>query len=80
MQVAKMMAKIMSMVNTAHGITHPLFMTVFDMTWSENRQWCPPWRGPGSNWMVPVKELVEYFDFVQQVMGGAINEVCKACD
>lgn len=80
MQIAKMMAKIMAMVNTAHGITHPLFLAIFPMTWSENRQWSPGWGEAPAAWMECVKELVEYFDFVQKVFGGAINEVCKCCD
>ena len=81
------MAKIMSMIETAHGITHPLFLAIFKMTWNENKQWVPEFIkaivGDGScipKWMEPCKELVEYFDFVQEVMGGAINEVCKCCE
>ena len=79
-QVAKMMAKIMSMVNTAHGITHPLFLAIFPMVWSENKQWAPGWGETCAKFLEPVKELVEFFDFVQKVMGGAINEVCKCCE
>ena len=79
-QIAKMMAKIVSMIQTAHGITHPLFLAIFKMTWSENKQWAPGWGECQAKWMECCKELVEYFDFVQKVMGGAINEVCKCCE
>ena len=75
-----MMAKIMSAINTAHGITHPLFLAIFQMTWEQNQQWRPDFAPAPSPWMKPVKELVEYFDFIQKIMGGAIGEVCKTCD
>ena len=63
-QIANMMAKIVSYIETAHGITHPLFLAIFKMTWSENKQWSPGWGECQAKWMEPVKELVEYFDFV----------------
>ena len=75
-----MMAKIMTKVNTAHGITHPMFLAIFKMTWSENKQWKPNWGETCAKFLEPVKELIEYFDFVQKVMGGAINMICKCCD
>ena len=37
MYIARLMAKIMFMIETAHGITHPIFLTIFKMTWSENK-------------------------------------------
>lgn len=46
------------------------------MTWSENRQWKPGFGEAEAIWMKPLKELVEYFDFVQKIMGGAIAEIC----
>lgn len=79
-QIAKMMSKIVKMIKKAHVITHPLFLAIFDMTWSENRQWMPGFGEKGKKWMEPVKELVEHFDFIQKIMGGAINEVFKAGD
>ena len=80
MQIAKMMAPIMAKINMAHGITHPLFLAVFQMTWSENRQWKPGFGEVEAIWMKPLKELVEYFDFVQKVFGGAIAEICQGCE
>jgi hypothetical protein len=44
-KVAKMMAPIMGYVNTAHSITHPLFESIFMMTWTENGQWQPEFGG-----------------------------------
>lgn len=79
-QIAKMMSKIVSAIETAHGISHPLFLAIFKMTWSENKQWSPGWGEAQCCWMECCKELVEYFDFVQKVFGGAINEVCKCCE
>lgn len=84
-QVAKMMAKIVKYIQTAHGITHPMFMAIFKMTWSENQQWVPGFSGLGdgsaiAKFLQPLKEIPEYFDFIQKVMGGAIAEICKDCD
>lgn len=36
-KISMMMKKIVSAIMTAHGITHPLFMTIFEMTWGENK-------------------------------------------
>lgn len=58
------MAPIMGYVNTAHSITHPLFESIFMMTWSENGQWQPDFGGAASEWMKCAKELVEFFDFI----------------
>ena len=41
MAVARIMTKVMSVVNTVHPYSHPLFLSVLFMTWSENRQWIP---------------------------------------
>lgn len=84
-QVAKMMSKIVSYIQTAHGITHPMFMAIFQMTWSENQQWVPEFSGLGdgstiSKFLQPLKEIPEYFDFIQKLMGGAIADICKNCD
>lgn len=81
MQIAKMMAKVVSMIKTAHGYTHPMFLAIFKMSWHENKQWIPDFivdKVGKLGQKIPklmecVKELVEYFDFVQKVMGGAIN-------
>ena len=78
--IAKMMAKIVSAIQAAHGITHPMFLSIFQMTWTENGQWKPGWGEVCSKWMKPLKEIPEYFDFIQKVMGGAINQVCGAMD
>ena len=80
MKIAKLMSKIVSAIKTAHGITHPLFEAIFMMTWSENRQWKPNFGGVCSEWMKCLKEIPEYFDFIQKVMGGAIADIMKGCD
>ena len=36
MKIAQMMSKIVGAINTAHGITHPMFLSIFQMTWTEN--------------------------------------------
>jgi len=94
-----LMIHVVDMMERAHRITHPLFNMIFDLTWSENRQWVPEFMadeieeeldydeyddevsaalGAASSFAEePVKELVEYFDFVQKVMGGAIAEIWK---
>ena len=73
-----LMPKIVSAIETAHGITHPLFLTIFMQTWSENRKWIPEhikadlvalYGDPGNGSCIPkpydpIKELVEYFDFI----------------
>ena len=84
-KVAKLMSKIVSHIKTAHGITHPMFMAIFKMTWSENQQWVPGFSGLGdgskiSKFLKPLKEIPEYFDFIQKIIGGAIAEICKNCD
>ena len=50
------------------------------MTWGENMQWSPGWGEKKKKWLKLGKELVEYFDFVQKVMGGAIAEIFNGCD
>ena len=57
-----------------------MFLAIFQMTWNENGQWKPNFGESEANWMKPVKELVEYFDFIQKIMGGAIAEVFNGCD
>jgi len=79
-KIAKMMQKIVDAILKAHKITHPLFISIFDMTWTENGQWSPEWGETKPKWMKPLKELVEYFDFVQKIFGGAINEICGGMD
>ena len=64
MKIAQMMSKIVSAINTAHGITHPMFLSIFQMTWTENGQWTPGWGESCVKWMKPAKDLVEYFDFI----------------
>ncbi len=79
--LSKMMAKIVSAINTAHGYTHPLFCAIFSMSWTENGQWIPDIPGVSTTeWMKPIKELGEYFDFLQNIFGGAIAEVFKGAD
>lgn len=89
-----MMKKIMVYVRQAHSITHPLFMTIFSRTWADNRQWIPDWvlqamgidpeklksGQPIAPWMECVKELVEYFDFIQKIMGGAVADIFNEAD
>ena len=51
--VAAMMKSIATMIKTAHGISHPLFLLVFKMTWSENKHWAPGWGESKEEWMKP---------------------------
>ena len=88
MAVAQIMTRVMSIVNSVHPISHPLFMTILQMTWSENKQWIPDFvasnmessLGVSScasipSWGECKQELCEFFDFVQNIMGGAIGAV-----
>lgn len=86
MTVAYMMRKIVSVINKVHGMTHPMFISIFQMTWNENKQWLPKHIAddlgdPGDGSSIPkcvydiVKEIPEYFDFIQKVMGGAIADI-----
>ena len=79
-KLALMMGKIMTMIKKAHVITHPLFLTIFPMTWNENGQWKPDWPVSTGGYLEIVKEIPEYFDFIQKVMGGAIGEICGGMD
>lgn len=81
-QVANMMAQVIAAIQAAHGITHPLFVSMFQMTWSENKQWLPEGFDPmgdaiPGDYMTILKEIPEYFDFIQKIMCGAIAEVTK---
>ena len=86
MTVANMMKTIVSAIMTAHGMTHPMFISIFQMTWNENKQWLPrhvadEFKDPGDGSCIPkcvydiVKEIPEFFDFIQKVMGGAIADI-----
>lgn len=90
MAVAQIMTRVMSIVNSVHPISHSLFMTIMQMTWSENKQWIPDFVASSMessfgvsscasmpSWGECKQELCEFFDFVQDVMGGAIAEVWK---
>lgn len=63
--VAAMMKSIATMIKTAHGISHPLFLQVFKMTWSENKTWAPNWGETKAEWMKTKKSMAELFDVVQ---------------
>ena len=91
--IAKMMTKVMKYIIKAHSITHPLFVDILLMTWSENKQWVPKWLlaelglNPDEeggydlpNWKEELKAIPEYFDFIQKIMGGAIGEVMEEMD
>ena len=80
MKIAKMMSGIVSAIKSAHGITHPMFEAIFKMTWTENRQWKPGFGGACSEFLKCVKEIPEYFDFIQKVMGGAIADIMEGCE
>jgi hypothetical protein len=80
MKVAQMMSKIVAAIKSAHGITHPLFESIFMMTWAQNLDWKPDFGGTCAKWLQCVKEIPEYFDFIQKVMGGAIADIMKGCD
>ena len=86
MVISNMMKIIVSAINAAHGMTHPMFISIFQMTWNENKQWLPrhvadEFKDPGDGSCIPkcvydiVKEIPEYFDFIQKVMGGAIADI-----
>ena len=93
-QIAYLMSTIVGAIITAHSFTHPLFISIFEMTWTENRQWLPDhikadlaekYNDPGDGscipeWMKPLKVIPEYLDFIQKVFGGAINDIWKQCD
>ena len=84
------MAKVMEVIDAIHPTSHALFIAILQMTWSENKQWIPDFLASSieselgvsspvdiPDWMEPAKELIEYFDFVQKVFGGAIADIWK---
>lgn len=88
MAIAYLITKVMGAVNAVHPYSHPLFIAILQMTWSENQQWIPDFLAEsiqgelGVNeadelptWSECKQELSEFFDFVQEVMGGAIDAV-----
>ena len=88
MAIAYLMTKVMKVVNTVHPYSHPLFIAILKMTWSENQQWIPDFVAERIQdelgveeanelpaWSECKQELSDFFDFVQDVMGGAIDVV-----
>lgn len=81
--IAQMVTAVVGAIQAAYGITHPMMSAIMGIVGEKENQGYQPGFDPSlipGDLMSVIKEIPEYFDFVQKLMGGALGEIQKDCE